>query len=378
MAGLYLHIPFCKQACYYCDFHFSTRADTKRELISTICTEIEIQKKYLESEPIHTIYFGGGTPSLLSQKEIEDLFNSIHKNFVVDQDAEITLEANPDDLTPENLSMFKNASINRLSIGIQSFDETVLKFLNRAHSAAEAERCIWTARDLGFNNISMDLIFSIPGQTNPMLKTNIDKAVALNPEHISAYSLTIEEKTVFGKWLKNGTLKADTDETAALQMEMVMDSLCKEGYEHYEVSNFCKPGFHSRHNSSYWQQKKYLGVGPSAHSYNGISRQSNISNNPQYVKSIQQGQIPFQFELLSRANKVNEYLLTTLRTSSGCDLSYLRSEFQFDLTIEHKVEIENYLHQGMLLHKENHIVLTPKGKLFADKISADLFTDDPT
>ncbi|MGC4021027.1 MAG: radical SAM family heme chaperone HemW [Cyclobacteriaceae bacterium] len=376
MAGLYVHIPFCKQACYYCDFHFSTQQDNKKALINAISVELEIQKNYLDNELLSSIYFGGGTPSLLSKDEIEKIFDSIHKNFKIDKDLEITLEANPDDLSRENLLMFKDLAVNRLSIGIQSFDEKILRFLNRAHSAKEAEESLSLARECGFNNISLDLIFSIPGQDDNLLRKNIEKTIALSPEHISAYSLTIEEKTVFGKWQKSGKLVAEPDDIAASQMEILMDMLEAGGYDQYEVSNFGKPGFYSQHNSSYWQQKKYLGVGPSAHSYNGISRQFNISSNPLYIKSIDQGMVPYQLETLSRANQINEYLLTTLRTSRGSDLNLLLEEFDFDLLNENKTEIENYFRYGMLKQSDNFLLLTKKGRLLADKIASDLFTDD--
>ncbi len=260
MAGLYFHIPFCKQACNYCDFHFSTSQALKDDLVSALCLEMEMQKKYLENEPINTIYFGGGTPSLLSSRHVQNLFNAIHKNFSTNT-PEITLEANPDDLSKENLFMLKEVGVNRLSIGIQSFDDVILKFLNRAHSSSDALRCLEQARVAGFNNISIDLIYAIPGQDDNLLKKNIEKAVAISPEHISAYSLTIEEKTVFGHQLKKGVFPVVMEETAANQMEILMDELGNAGFNQYEISNFCRPGYHSQHNSSYWQQRKYLALG---------------------------------------------------------------------------------------------------------------------
>ncbi len=375
MAGLYFHIPFCKQACHYCDFYFSTQLGHQQVLVDALCAELELQKKYLAEEPIETIYFGGGTPSLLSEKELSGLLAAVHKIFTVSPGAEITLEANPDDLTEEKLWGLKKVGINRLSIGIQSFDDGILKFLNRAHSSLEASRCVDLSRKVGFDNISIDLIYAIPGQDHNLLKKNIEKAITISPAHLSAYSLTIEEKTVFGRWQKKGKLIGATDDVAATQMEMMMDLLGNAGYEQYEISNFCKPGFYSNHNSSYWQQKKYLGIGPSAHSYNGHSRQHNISNNVLYIQSVQRGTVPFQSELLSRANQINEYLLTTLRTKWGCSVDYLRTQFGFDLLVEQQKEIEAFMNHELIELKENSLILTRKGKLLADKIAADLFVE---
>src|SRR5258706_6908943 len=375
MAGIYLHIPYCKQACHYCDFHFSTQQDSRTPLVEAISLELALQKNYLDNEAIETIYFGGGTPSLLNEKELREIFDSIHKHFVVTDDAEITLEANPDDLSLENLQAIRKAGVNRLSIGIQSFDHDILNFLNRAHSAREAADCVDLARKVGFSNISLDLIYAIPSQNDDLWVKNIKRAIALSPEHVSTYSLTIEPKTVFGNWLKKGKLKIESDEAAARQMEILMDLLGHEGYEHYEISNFCQPNFYSRHNSSYWKQKKYLGIGPSAHSYNGSSRQYNIRNNSLYIQSLGQGKIPFEMETLSRANLINEYLLTTLRTSWGCDLGYLTKHFSFDLSVDRKKEIDQFQSLGLIEGKENVLVLTQKGKLLADKIAADLFVE---
>ncbi len=372
MAGLYIHIPFCKQACYYCDFHFSTSQKLKSDLVHALCKELEMQRDYLKDELLETIYLGGGTPSLLSGHDLEELFMAIHKNFSVTE-PEVTLEANPDDLSAQKLDMLKDVGINRLSIGVQSFDDGILKFLNRAHSASDAFQCLDFARRAGFNNISIDLIYAIPGQDNNLWKKNMERVMALSPEHISAYTLTIEEKTVFGRQQKKGIFPTEPDEVAATQMEMLMEETGKAGFEQYEISNFCKPGFYSRHNSSYWQQKKYLGVGPSAHSYHGESRQFNISNNPLYIQSITQGKIPCQVEVLSRANKINEYLFTTLRTMWGCNLNYLRVNLDYDL-LKEKHQAIALLEKLELIYQQNDLlILTKKGKLLADKIASDLF-----
>lgn len=372
MAGLYFHIPFCKQACYYCDFHFSTSQNLKTDLIGALCAELEMQKEYLQNEPVETIYFGGGTPSLLSECNLESLFTAIGKNFVL-SDPEVTLEANPDDLSGQNLAMLKRVGINRLSIGVQSFDDGILRFLNRAHSSSDALRCLDLARNEGFDNISVDLIYAIPGQDNDLWKKNMETAIAFSPEHISAYSLTIEARTVFGHRQKKGLFPTEPDEVTAAQMEILMDESGKAGYQHYEISNFCRPGFYSRHNSSYWQQKKYLGIGPSAHSYNGSSRQSNISNNPLYIQSIAQGKLPCEVEVLSRANKINEYLLTTLRTVWGCSLNHLRIQLFYDLLKEKEQEITQFRKLALISIQGDLLILTQKGKLLADQIASDLF-----
>lgn len=373
MAGIYIHVPFCKVACHYCDFYFSTNAERKDEMISAIITEIGLQQNYLAQETIETIYFGGGTPSIVSSENIADILDTIRSRMNVSRDAEITLEANPDDLTSEKLHQLYSAGVNRLSIGIQSFNNDILKYLNRAHDSSMAFQCIAEARQAGFRNLSIDLIYAIPGQDDATWLKNIRHAVQLQPEHISAYSLTIEEKTVFGKWSAQGKLTAPPDDIAASQLELLVTELDQARFEHYEVSNFAQPGFISRHNSSYWRQKKYLGVGPSAHSYNKESRQYNISNNNLYLKAIAEGKIPATFESLSRADQINDYLLTTLRTSWGTDFQLLKKELDFDLYTIHKKYIDDLLHRKLALLENNHLILTEKGKMMADKISSDLF-----
>lgn len=375
MAGLYLHIPFCKQACYYCDFHFSTSLGDKELLVDALCRELQLQRKYLRDASLETVYFGGGTPSLLTEAELAKILDTIHKNFLVRDHAEITLEANPDDLSRDKLKILKATGINRLSIGIQSFDDHVLQKLNRSHSSAQASECVDLARTVGFDNISIDLIYAIPSQNQVLWEKNIDKAISISPEHISAYTLTIEEKTVFGNWLKSGRLKVESDEAAASQMEILIERLGEAGYEQYEISNFCRTGFHSRHNSNYWKQQEYLGVGPSAHSYNKESRQYNIRNNSLYIRAIEKGQVPFEKETLSRTNQINEYLLTTLRTSWGCDLDYLSQYFDFDLPNSRKKELDQFQALQLLERRGQIILLTQKGKLLADKIAADFFVE---
>jgi len=373
MAGLYVHIPFCKQACYYCDFHFSTNQENRDKIVHAIGTEINLQKEYLRGEEIQTVYFGGGTPSLLSHRELSFILHAIHKTLSLSPTPEVTLEANPDDLTKEKLRDLKEAGINRLSIGIQSFDDVILKSLNRAHNAEMAKRCVHNAQEAGFNNLSLDLIYAMPQQDDIIWKKNIDEVLTLRPQHISSYALTIEEKTVYGRWAAQGKIRAVEDDLAAMQLQLLVDTLEKESYEQYEVSNFSQPGFQSQHNSNYWKDKKYLGVGPSAHSYNGVSRQYNISNNHIYLNSIADQKIPATLEILTREDKINEYLLTTLRTSWGANLAKLRQEFAFDLAADHREYIIS-LQESKLATLENEtLVLTKAGKLLADKIASDLF-----
>lgn len=373
MAGIYIHIPFCKQACYYCDFHFSTNQSYRAELIQCIASELALQKEYLAGEPIETIYFGGGTPSLLSEQELNLILNTLHKHYTVADEPEVTLEANPDDLSESKLRLLKQLGVNRLSIGIQSFDDHILKFLNRAHNSKEALRCIEIARDIGLTNFSVDLIHSIPGQDEPMLMKNLNQLMALKPNHISAYSLTLEENTVFGRWASKGKLSAPEETFSARQFELVMNTLVANGYRHYEISNFCLPGFHSRHNSSYWEQKKYLGIGPSAHSFNGESRQYNVANNHVYMKEIMASKIPAELEVLSAADKINEYLFTSLRTDGGCNLAHLKKDFGFDLLKQNESYLNTLVNESKITMQGEVILLTNEGKLLADKIASDLF-----
>lgn len=376
MAGIYLHIPFCRQACYYCDFHFSVDQEKKQQIVEAIAREIDMQQAYLGQESISTIYFGGGTPSLLTQAEFDTLFKTLHRNFRIDPDAEVTVEANPDDLTSEKINSLKTVGVNRLSIGIQSFDDTVLQFLHRAHNGHAAREAVESAQQAGFNNISIDLIYAIPGQDDNAWRRNIEQAVKLNPGHISSYSLTIEQKTVFGRWAEKGKLKPVDDELAATQLEMLVEILGQHGYEQYEVSNFARPGYRSRHNSSYWQQQKYLGVGPSAHSYNGASRQYNLSNNHLYLKAVDEGQIPFTQEILTREDKINDYLLTTLRTTWGADLGWLKTALGYDVIERHGRYITTLLENNLATLQQGRLTLTKRGKLLADKISSDLFAEE--
>lgn len=373
MAGIYLHIPFCKQACHYCDFHFSTNQNNKARVLKSLATELELQRRYLDGAEVKTIYFGGGTPSLLSGNELDQLLDGVRKNFNVPSDAEITVEANPDDLTRHRLLDFKNSGINRLSIGIQSFDDAILKYLNRAHDSAMVMKSFFDAREIGFQNISIDLIYAIPDQDPQTWQRNINQVIALGPEHVSAYSLTIEPKTVFGKWSAQQKIKEVEDDVAAQQLLTLINSLERGAYDHYEVSNFSKPGFISKHNSSYWTSEKYLGIGPSAHSYNGHSRQYNVSNNYDYAKAIEGHKIPATVESLTREDKINDFLLTTLRTSWGSDLNFLRDVLQYDILQSHGIYIQDLVKNRFATVDNNILALTRSGRLLADKIASDLF-----
>lgn len=375
MAGIYLHIPFCKQACYYCDFHFSTSLALSQPMVDAMVREIELHQGYLNGESVDTIYFGGGTPSLLSEKQLTALLNIIYKEYEVNPDAEITLEANPDDLSLDKLKKLRYVGINRLSIGIQSFHDAHLTYLNRAHNDTEALACVGHAREVGFNNISIDLIYGIPANDHKIWEKDLIQAMELRPEHISAYCLTIEEKTVFGNWLKKGKIKNVEDEFAANQFELLLNAMNKNGYEQYEISNFALPGQYSQHNSAYWQQKKYLGIGPSAHSFNGLSRQHNIAQNAKYIKLVTTGEIPFELDHLSKEDAINEYLLTTLRTIWGANLDHIKKQHNIDLYEMRKDYIKKLIEENMVTLNDSIIVLTDKGKLLADKIATDLFVD---
>ncbi|WP_028525917.1 radical SAM family heme chaperone HemW [Runella limosa] len=378
---LYLHIPFCKQACHYCDFHFSTHLKSKTEMVAAICREIELQQDYLPTRTLETIYFGGGTPSILAPNELEQIIETIHRFFKVESGAEITLEANPDDITSEKLRALK-PFVNRLSIGLQSFYEPYLRFMNRAHNAQESEQCVKLAQDHGFDNLTIDLIYGMSQAHLGMVPTvsdeqlwqqDLDKAMALGTPHISAYNLTIEPQTALGNWLKKGKIKPVDEELSARHFEQMVRSLRQAGYEQYEISNFAKNGQYARHNSSYWKRRPYLGVGPSAHSFNGISRQYNVSNNALYIRGIQAKTPVFELEELSVFDQVNDYILTSLRTIWGCDLAVIWDIWKVDLLEEQKAYVEKFLEKNWVEVRNNVLYLTEKGKLFADRIASDLF-----
>jgi oxygen-independent coproporphyrinogen-3 oxidase len=377
---LYLHIPFCKQACHYCDFHFSTNLTQKSALVDALCAEIARQKNYLPHQPLETIYFGGGTPSLLTESELVQIFDTIHAQFTVSPGAEITLEANPDDLSLEKLQLLRRY-VNRLSIGIQTFDEATLRWMNRAHTATEAEACVGLAREAGFENLSVDLIYGIPNRDESLWKIDLQKVIALNVPHLSAYALTIEPDTAFGRWQQKGKLPPADETLAAEQFEELTSALTESGYAHYEISNFARhrdgrDGQYARHNTAYWQRRPYLGIGPSAHSYNGHSRQYNVANNARYIAQIQQGKLPAEVEQLTRADQVNEYLLTGLRTQWGCSLTELNTLLGTDFAQTQSRDLATLYASGWLTRSDDRLLLTQAGKLFADRVAATLFLDE--
>ena len=342
-------------------------------MINSICKELELQSAYLNSEKLDTIYFGGGTPSILASREIEKILSSVYNLFEINELPEITLEANPDDLSMKKLIDLSILGINRLSVGIQSFNDKILKYINRVHDSQEAITCIENARKAGFENLSIDLIFSIPSQTNAHLKKDLEQVFALNPEHISVYSLTIEEKTVFGNWHKKRKIRQVSDEESAKQFDLIISRLEDHGYEQYEISNFCQNEHYARHNTSYWKNINYLGIGPGAHSYNGSNRQYNISSNHKYMKSIGEGLVPSEIEMLTKKDLANEFILTSLRTKWGCDLVKLSDLFRHDLFVAQENKIEELIRDGQIVIEKKHIFLTRKGKFLADTIISDLF-----
>lgn len=372
MAGIYLHIPFCKQACNYCDFHFSTSLKYKDRLLEAMQLELKEQANYLEDQKINTIYFGGGTPSLLSQKELELLLNTLYRNYKVSSNVEITLEANPDDLTPSKIKELGESPVNRLSIGVQSFFDRDLKFMNRAHSSYEAERAICSAQDIGIDNISIDLIYGTPGLTHVDWKENLRKAFALDVPHLSSYALTVEKKTALEYAIRNGKVAALDDIQAAEQFEILLAETKANDYEQYELSNFCKDKKYSQHNSSYWTSENYLGIGPSAHSFNNYSRRWNVSSNGQYMKAISSGAKSYEEELIGDNERYNEYIMTGLRTIWGCSLDKIRAIDEKYYTHLLK-ESERYCFEGKLVLDSGIIRATDKGKFLLDKISSDLF-----
>ncbi|PCJ82092.1 MAG: coproporphyrinogen III oxidase [Flavobacteriales bacterium] len=379
MSGIYFHIPFCKQACHYCDFHFSTSLKYKEKFLAALKKEIKMKCSELQTPnfKVQTVYFGGGTPSLLTQKELLGIFDELHNSFDIAGDAEITIEANPDDLSEQKIRELKNTPINRLSIGVQSFFDADLKWMNRAHNAEQAVRSVQRAQDAGFHNISIDLIYGMPTLTNEKWQQNFEKAISLNIQHLSAYCLTVESNTPLAQFIKTGKEKPINDERGAEQFEMLMDFMQENGFSHYEISNFCRDGFYSKHNLGYWFDEHYLGFGPSAHSYNGIARQWNIANNQLYIKALKNGELSFNEEILSQTDKFNEYVMTSLRTMWGIDLEKTKSKFGEKIAEKCK-KIAKKHQKEEFFHKidKNKLILTNKGKLFADQISSDFFIFD--
>ncbi|MCP9769912.1 radical SAM family heme chaperone HemW [Lacihabitans sp. LS3-19] len=377
---LYIHIPFCKQACYYCDFHFSTNLQQMEKVVNAICKEIELQKDYLKEKKLQTIYFGGGTPSLLSGNDFEKIFSTISNIYDLSALEEITIETNPDDISLEAINTWKSFGINRVSLGIQTFNEELLKFMNRAHNSEQSFEAVKLLQSNFSNNLTVDLIYAKNGgdfsneKHNEILQKDLEIIKDFNLEHISAYNLTIEDSTVFGKWLKQKKIAPISEDYAAEQFEILVEGLLKQGFIQYEISNFAKNDKFAIHNSSYWKNEEYLGIGPSAHSYNLETRQANVSNNTKYIKEIEAGIVPFNLEKLSVSEKINDYLLCGLRTIWGVDLNKI-SQMSEVVPSSFWDTLETLKSQNLILQNENTIRITDRGRIFSDKIASDLFWD---
>jgi oxygen-independent coproporphyrinogen III oxidase len=376
MAGIYLHIPFCRKACHYCNFHFSTQTKFMPNMVLAMQQELTLRSTYLGNESIQSIYFGGGTPSLLATEQLHALLQTIRSLWVVDEHAEITLEANPDDFSIEKVIAWKTIGINRLSIGVQSFRDEDLLWMNRAHVAAQAENAIHMAQSNGIDNLTIDLIYGTPGLSDLDWEKNVQKLIELGVPHVSCYALTVEPKTALDHHIQTGKIAAPDPETQARHFLQLQEWLEQAGFDHYEISNFGKPGYYSKHNRSYWQGIPYLGIGPSAHSFDGKSRQWNIAHNAHYMQGIEQGIPIFEKEDLTQTQRWNEYVMTALRTQEGVRLDYLEAHFPADWIELFKKQIELYRERGQITAFQTHFVLTKKGKLFADGIAADLFQCD--
>ena len=372
MSGIYIHIPFCKQACHYCDFHFSTSMKKKDEMVLALAKEIELRKNESQSEIIETIYFGGGTPSVLSIDDIRFLIDKVYEHYKVIENPEITLEANPDDLDNETILQYTSSPINRLSIGVQSFFEEDLQLMNRAHNSAEAKKCLEFATQ-HFDNISIDLIYGMPNMSNEKWLQNIETALSFNIPHISSYALTVEPKTALHKMIKSGAIPTLDDDLAQQHFHILIDKLQENGFVHYELSNFGKPDYFSKNNTAYWLGKKYIGIGPSAHSYNGVSRSWNIANNSLYLKAITENNLPSETEILSKTDQYNEYIMTGLRTIWGVSLERIEAEFGTKYLDYLKQQSEKYISDNLLEIENNVLKTTKKGKFLSDGIASDLF-----
>ncbi|MDA9277483.1 radical SAM family heme chaperone HemW [Polaribacter sp.] len=372
MAGIYIHIPFCKQACFYCDFHFSTSLKKKDALISCLVKEIELRKKALNNQIVETIYFGGGTPSMLSAKEISLLIAAVYKHHTVVASPEITLEANPDDLSEEKIIELSHTPVNRLSIGVQSFFEKDLKLMNRAHSSSEAHTSLEIATRY-FENISIDLIYGIPGLTHEEWQQNIQTALNFNVSHISSYALTVEPKTALEKLIKKGKIEKVDEVLAQEQFFILRDLLEKANFVHYELSNFGKENYFSKNNTAYWLGKSYLGIGPSAHSFDGKQRSWNVRNNTQYIKEIELNKLPIESEVLSVTDRYNEYVMTGLRTIWGVSLEKIKTDFGPKYVTYIQTESEKYIQQKLLYVEANTLKTTKEGAFLVDGIAAHLF-----
>ena len=373
MAGIYIHIPFCLKACYYCDFHFSTSLSSKNKIISSICKEIKLKRNYLGLSSVNTIYFGGGTPSILESSDLEKILNTIRENFIISAFVECTLEANPNDLTKQKIQSFIDLGINRISLGGQSFNDRQLKKLNRTHTSVQIENSIKLLQDLGLGNLNLDLMYGLPDLTENSWEADLNKSVDLGIVHLSCYCLTIEKGTVFHNMLEKGYLKINSDAKIKSQFLIMRDILTNSNFKHYEISNFCQPSFESKHNTSYWNGIKYLGIGPSAHSYNGKKRHWNVKNNFKYIAAIKKGDDFFEEEVLTRENIINEFILTRLRTSEGISLkklSKLTDKMEYTKIVN---QMYNFADDFLLIYKNEKFSLTENGMILCDKITSDLF-----
>jgi oxygen-independent coproporphyrinogen-3 oxidase len=372
MSGIYIHIPFCKQACHYCDFHFSISLKKKDEMILALAKEIEMRKSEFQDEVVETIYFGGGTPSRLQIADLRLQIDSIYQNYMVTENPEITLEANPDDLSIDYLIELSKIGVNRLSIGIQSFFEDDLKMMNRAHNSAEAKKCLEEATKY-FDNISIDLIYGIPGMSNEKWIQNIEMALAYKVPHISSYALTVEPKTALHSFIQKQLIPQPDEEVAQEHFQILVEKLTENDFIHYELSNFGKENYFSKNNSSYWLGKKYIGIGPSAHSYDGQKRGWNVSNNSVYMKSILENKLPMETEILSKTDRYNEYIMTGLRTMWGVSLERIEKEFGKTYLDYLNRQAARYIEDHLLFIDDDILRTTQKGKFLSDGIASDLF-----
>lgn len=373
MAGIYIHIPFCKQACSYCDFYFSTHLLNKQDFLQALYTEIALRSNYLAGQDVETIYFGGGTPSQLEVAELNEIIQRIKENYTIAKSTEITVESNPDNLTTDYLTSLFQIGVNRLSIGIQSFKNEDLQLMNRAHNSAEAQHCVGNARAVGFENISIDLIYGLPNSSFSDWKTNIEKALELNPEHISAYNLTIEKGTPLAHSVAKGRVIIPSDAEVVEQHNLLVHQLSQAGFEHYETSNFARAGFRSKHNSSYWKGVHYLGLGPSAHSFNETSRSWNVASTKKYVEAISKKGSFFETEVLSDTDRMNEFIMTGLRTVEGINLHHFESNFGTQALQQLLTEATSNLKKGLITKTQNRLEITAEGKVLLDGITAELF-----
>lgn len=371
MSGCYIHIPFCSQKCSYCDFHFSTNHSYQDEMVEALCKELEIRSNDWKDEQFQTIYFGGGTPSILTSDQLKKLIDQVRSNYRVSEELEITLECNPDDCSLDHLRKWKDLGVNRLSIGIQSFNDHQLKWMNRSHRSADSLAAVRNAKEVGFDELSLDLMYGLPDMSLEEWKDQLDKIIALNPEHLSAYCLTVENKTALSKWVKEGKLVVSSNEEQSEQFELLVSTLKEAGYEQYEISNFARNGHYSKHNTSYWKGTKYVGIGPSAHGYDQEKRYWNQANNRTYLAELKKGILPQTIEVLSAFDRFNELVMIGLRTKWGISKEQLFENISPDKEW-HQI-VTDYEDKNLLVQTQDFIVLTEDGRLLADAIASELF-----